>query len=77
MNYKIKSIITISLILVTMISVGLITNMDGITGTTVKKYKCVENADCEDNNSCTEDICLYAGSLSANCVHKQIENCRK
>ena len=78
MDYKKKSIITISLIVVIMISVGIVININaGITGTTVKKSRCVENIDCDDNNVCTEDICLYADSPSANCVHKQIENCKK
>jgi len=44
----------------------------GLTGRTIKCV-CEENADCDDADSCTEDICLYPENCAASeCVHKNI-----
>lgn len=79
MNYKTKSAVTIAVIGLFMVTVAVfINNLEGaITGAVVKPAcECSEDADCDDGNSCTEDICLYPENCEASlCVSKQIENC--
>jgi hypothetical protein len=79
MDYKTKSILTVAVILTFMLAVAIfINNLEGsITGAVVKPAcKCHSNSDCNDNNQCTEDICLYPDSCDASlCVNKKIENC--
>lgn len=80
MNYKTQSMLTIAAILGFMVVTAvLISSMEGsMTGAVVKPVcKCVSDSDCDDRNSCTEDICLYKESCEASlCVNKKIENCR-
>ena len=74
MNYKTQSIITIAVIAAIMISIGVVVGTVGndITGAVVKEGECYNDADCNDNNSMTEDICLYAESCSAaKCINKK------
>ena len=79
MDYKLKSVITISVLALFMIGTAIfINNLEGsITGAVVKPAcKCASNLDCGDNNPCTEDICLYPEDCEASlCVNKKIENC--
>ena len=79
MNYKTKSLVTIAVLVVFMGMVGVfINNLEGsITGAVVvPACACSADADCNDGNSCTADICLYADECEAAlCVNKQIAGC--
>ncbi len=79
MDYKIKSILTVGILIVFMVGTGIfINNLEGtITGAVVSPAcDCVEDADCDDNNKCTIDICLYPEECEASlCINKEIENC--
>ena len=79
MDYKIKSGLTIFLLVAFMVGTGIfINNLEGsITGAVVApQCKCSVDLDCEDDNSCTEDVCLYGDDCVASlCVNKKIENC--
>ncbi len=37
---------------------------------------CSSNADCDDENNCTNDVCMYPGSCEALCYHSLIESCK-
>ncbi|MEE9525760.1 MAG: hypothetical protein V3V78_04105 [Candidatus Woesearchaeota archaeon] len=79
MNYKTKSTITILALVAFMVGTGIfINNLEGtITGSVVvPTCECSEDADCDDSNSCTEDICLYPENCEAAiCVNNQINDC--
>jgi len=79
MDYKIKSVVTIAVIVAFMASVAfVINNLESeITGAVVKPIcDCLEDYDCDDNDPCTEDICLYADSCEAAiCVNNRIPGC--
>ena len=79
MDYKIKSALTIAVLVGLMVTVGVfINNLEGaITGAVVAPVcDCVEDADCDDGNECTVDICLYPDDCEASlCVNKEIESC--
>ena len=68
---------TIGIIVAIMISVGqIIGSMDNDVTGHVTKCECESDIECDDNNPCTEDICLYPESCAAsNCINKIIENC--
>jgi len=80
MDYKTKSLLTVAVLLAFMIVTGIfINNLEGrITGSVVIPVcECSEDADCDDGNECTEDICLYADNCEASlCIHREIENCK-
>ena len=73
MNYKIRSIITISVLVLFMVGVGVfINNIEGaVTGAVVTTAcECDENSDCDDGDVSTEDICLYKDNCEASiCVN--------
>lgn len=79
MDYKIKSILTVVILVGFMAAVAVfINNLESeITGAIIKPVcKCTTNSDCDDNDPCTEDICLYADNCEAAiCVNKLIPNC--
>ncbi len=79
MNHRIKSIITIAIIIGIMSTIAVfINNLESeITGAVIRpQCKCTANPDCDDNNPCTQDICLYADNCEAAvCVNKQITGC--
>lgn len=79
MHYKTQSAITIGAILVFMISIAFFINqMDiNITGAVIGPVcECASDIDCDDNDPCTEDICVYPESCAASiCSHKEIEGC--
>lgn len=80
-KHNIKSALVIAIMLVLMIGLGyFVNNLNGtITGAVVgKQCRCAENIDCDDNNLCTEDMCLYKEDCEAAvCVNKEILNCKK
>jgi len=80
MDYKTKSAITVGILVVFMVSVGVfINNLEGaITGAVVAPVcDCTVDADCDDGNDCTVDVCLYADDCEASlCVNRAIENCK-
>ena len=46
---------------------------DGVTGTAVKcDVECSSDADCDDNNELTRDVCLYPKDCSSKCFN--VEN---
>ena len=79
MNYKTKSIITIAVLVGFMATVAIfINNLDlNITGAVVRPVcKCIEDIDCDDNNPCTEDTCLYKENCEAAvCVNTKTDGC--
>ena len=79
MHYKTQSMITIGILVgIMLITAVAINNIEGtITGAVVTdNCDCKENIDCDDSNTCTEDICVYADTCEAAlCVNRQIENC--
>jgi len=81
MDYKTKSIITIAVIIVFMVIIGVFINdLDNkITGAVIKPVcECTDDLDCDDNNPCTEDICLYPEDCKASiCIHKEIKDCKE
>ncbi len=40
------------------------------------EISCSDNADCDDENSCTNDVCMYPNSCEAMCVHSLVDSCR-
>lgn len=78
-TYKIKSTALIVLILAFMVGVGYFINdlHNTITASVIgPQCKCVEDSDCDDNNQCTEDICLYKETCEAAvCINRLIEDC--
>ncbi|MBW2977427.1 hypothetical protein KY331_01135 [Candidatus Woesearchaeota archaeon] len=78
-TYKLKSAALILVILVFMVGVGYFVNdLHGtVTGAVVGPVcKCIEDSDCNDNNPCTEDICLYKDTCEAAiCINRDIPNC--
>jgi len=80
-SHTLKSAITISLVIIVMISVGYFINRlnSTATGATVAPIcKCIEDNDCNDNNPCTEDFCLYKETCEAAiCVNKEISDCKR
>jgi len=55
-----------------------INNLEGeVTGAVIKpQCKCMDDSDCNDNNPCTEDTCLYADYCEAAvCVNTQKSDC--
>ncbi len=79
MDYKVKSAITIGVLVVFMLSIAVfINNLEGaITGAVVAPVcECSEDADCDDGDACTRDLCLYPDNCEASlCVNKRLENC--
>jgi hypothetical protein len=80
MDHKIKSILTIAILIGFMAVVAVvINNLEGeITGAVIKpQCKCADNADCNDDNPCTEDICLYADNCEAAvCINSRKPGCK-
>lgn len=79
MDYKIKSAITVAIILVIMVSVGFLINsfQGGITGGSITKaVACYSNADCNDWIECTVDSCKNAGTERAFCDNAAITFCQ-
>lgn len=74
MHYKTQSAITIGALVAFMVLVGFFINqMDlDITGAVVAPVcECDEDADCDDSNPETEDICLYPETCTASlCINK-------
>ena len=79
MDYKTKSVLTVVILIGFMATVAVfINNLESeVTGAVIKpQCKCIIDSDCNDNNPCTNDICLYADNCEAAvCVNKQIPGC--
>lgn len=79
MDYKIKSALTVSIILVIMITVGFMANyfQGGITGGVIGGgLACEINEECNDGISCTIDSCKNQGTENSFCVNTPIDFCR-
>ncbi|MBW2981843.1 hypothetical protein KY343_03080 [Candidatus Woesearchaeota archaeon] len=80
MHHKTKSILVIVILVGFMAIVAvLVNNLEGeITGAVIKpQCRCIDNSDCDDNNPCTEDICLYADNCKAAvCINDLKSNCQ-
>ena len=78
MHYKTKSLITISVMLVFMISISWLVHeaTNPITGATTVQTEscdCTKDIDCNDNNPSTQDFCLYADECVLSlCINKPI-----
>ena len=79
MHHNTQSILTIIVLIIFMAVVAfVINNLEGeVTGAVIKpQCKCTADSDCNDNDPCTEDICLYADYCEASvCVNTQKSNC--
>jgi len=80
MNYKIKSAITIAIMLTIMVTVGFLANLfqGGITGGVVgvDTVACNTNVDCNDKIACTIDSCKNPGSELSFCVNTPVDFCQ-
>ena len=76
MDYKVKSALTIGVLLSFMLVTAVfINNLEGsITGAVVEPAcECSLDSDCDDGDACTEDICLYKEDcLASLCVNRDI-----
>jgi len=36
---------------------------------------CSNNADCDDENNCTDDVCMYPKSCESICYHSLLDSC--
>ena len=73
MNYKTKSLLLISFLIVAMVAVGILMNMSatGVTGAVVsKQVVCYHDNDCNDGIERTQDICRNKGTTNSICVNK-------
>ena len=81
MGHKLKSLLTLGVIFIFMITIAFFVNHYGsnITGATViDGCSCFEDMDCNDGNFCTEDICLYPNNCEASiCINKEIADCNE
>ncbi len=80
MDYKTKSIAKVIVLIGFMSIIAVFINdLDlNITGSVVRtQCKCADDIECNDNNLCTEDICLYKESCGAAvCVNTKIPSCQ-
>ena len=80
MDFHIKSVITIVVLVGFMALVAIVINNleSEVTGAVIKPVcKCAEDSDCDDKDFCTEDICLYSENCEAAvCVNNRIPNCK-
>ncbi len=76
-DYKIKSAITIAVIVVIMVTVGVLVNkfQGGITGAVVSGVACETDADCNDGIVCTIDLCKNPGTERSFCSNPLIVSC--
>ena len=74
-KHLLKTILVLALLLVFTITAAVIigTTQNSITGaTTAIHCECQTDADCDDNNPETTDVCLYADScIDAICLNKR------
>ena len=78
MDYKIRSAITIILVLAIMVLTGVLVNyfQGGITGAVSVGAACFENADCNDHIDCTIDSCKNPGLETSFCSNTPIDFCQ-
>jgi len=78
-KHTLKSALVIVIMVGLMIGIGYFVNNlnNTITGAVVgRQCRCAENLDCDDDNLCTEDVCLYKENCEASvCVNKEIFGC--
>lgn len=74
MDYKTQSILTVTALLAIMVVVGVSIGQleNSITGAAIEPAcQCTEDAECDDNNPETNDICINADKcLESYCLHK-------
>ena len=67
--------------LLILFSVAFILNKlnQGVTAAAIRETGCEINCksylDCQDDNSCTKNVCLNPGKCDSNCIFEPIENC--
>ena len=79
MDYKIKSIITVAVVLVIMVTVGILVNtfQEGITGgAVIGGVACSSNEDCNDGIVCTIDSCKNPGTDLSFCANTPVDFCK-
>jgi len=75
MDYKLRSIIAVFVILAVIASLGFLMNENTITGGSVTHtIACHKDKDCNDRLAGTEDICKNPGSEFSLCVNRRINN---
>jgi len=77
---KIRTIAIISALVCLMVITAYFTTKFGgdLTGAiSSKNCECISNESCDDNDPCTEDICLYPENcLASKCIHIEKEECK-
>jgi len=79
LDYKIKSFLTVAVILVIMVGLGFLVNyfQEGITGgAIVSGIACDSNEECNDGIACTIDSCKYPGTEQSFCVNSPVDYCK-
>ena len=74
-----KAILIMIMVVFFIIFVALLSKLEGVTtGSTVLncEVSCSSNIDCDDENECTKDNCMYPNSCESICYHSLIDNCR-
>ena len=75
MDHKLKTIVVLAVLLVFTVTAAIIigTTQNTITGAVVNHpCECTSDADCNDNNPKTTDVCLYADScIDSICLNKR------
>lgn len=80
MKHKLMTFLSTIIVVFLMILAAYFTTKFGghITGAIPKKCGCTSNDSCNDNDPCTEDICLYPEDCAASrCIHVEKEECRR
>lgn len=77
MDFRVKSAVTVFLILMIMVTTGVLVNyfQGGITGAISTGIACQNNADCDDHVGCTIDSCKNPGGETSFCSNVPIDYC--
>ncbi|MFC1801707.1 hypothetical protein ACFLZB_04560 [Nanoarchaeota archaeon] len=72
MDFRVKSIITVTMVVVIMLMTGFLVNyfQGGITGAVVSGTACYNDADCDDSIECTVDSCVNPGTELSFCSNQ-------
>jgi len=73
MNYKLKSLIVLVVLLGVVASLGMFMNGGSITGSSITPdIACYNNQDCDDRTAGTEDVCKNPGTEFSLCINRRI-----
>ena len=73
MNYKLKSLIVLMVLLGVVASLGMFMSGGSITGSSITPdIACYTDLDCNDRTVGTEDICKNPGTKFSLCINRRI-----